>query len=383
VWPYVVRRHDVRVRILLVSNLDSSNPTGQFLRPYNLGRGLAQLGDHVVCVGVDCGAVGFGPSWSTHAKSLGHYVGALRAASRREQFDVVYGHEARGGTAAILAGLGLPVVVDYHALPSVEWAGYARSATGANRVKYTLAAARSGAGEQLMARRADGIVAAGEELAEDLRRIHHPAVEPVVVSNGVPEALLDRERASASPYSGRGSARTAIATIPAAVGQANVRATEFVRAVALELDALDADLSVHVLGADAGPMAPKLHYEGFHDMATGDGAAWVAHADVCLLPYPDEAALAGGPRNKLLEYLAIGRTIVTTREGLRGLREVGNWPGVTVTTDDPADFARAVATAAQPGSGGLQDARPQVRERLRWEVLAGRVHAVLESVVRS
>lgn len=369
------------MRVLIVSNLDSSNPTGQFLRPYHLGRGLAELGGHVVSVGVDCDAIGFGPSWSTREKSLGRYIGALRAAVRSESFDVVYGHEARGGGAAVLAGLGLPVVVDYHALPSVEWAGYARSATGAERAKYWLAAARSAAGEQLMARRANAIVVAGDELAEDLRRLHRPRSVPVVVPNGVADALLDREGAPGWPYDGHGAARRAVATIPSAVTQSNVRATEFVQAVAFELDGLDAGVSVHVLGADDGPAAPGLHYEGFTDLPTYE--AFVAGADVCLLPYPDTAALAGGPRNKLLEYLAVGRTLVTTREGLRGLREAADWPGVVVTSDSPADFAGAVARAAGPGPGGLEAARPQMRERLRWEVLARQVHDVLAGATGS
>jgi glycosyltransferase involved in cell wall biosynthesis len=369
------------MKVLIVSNLDSARPFGQFLRPFHLGRGLSRLGVEVANVGVNCSAVDFGPAWSTHAKSLRPYIAAARQAARRFRPDVIYGHEARGGTAAILASVGVPVAVDYHALPSLEWRGYARSADGPRAALYRLAALRSAAGERLMARRADVIISAGDELAEDLERRHQPSVAPVVVPNGVSADLLDRAP-SASPYPSR--ARTAVATVPASVSEANTRSLAFLQAVTQCLAEQDSGIDVHVVGSDSGPTAPRLHYQGYHDILRGDGAAWISHADVCLLPYPANAAYAGGPKNKLLEYLSLGRTLVTTQEGLRGLREVAEWPGVTLTSDDPDAFAAAVVAAARSDVPRLDAVRPLVRERLRWEVLAERVRdALADALVAS
>jgi glycosyltransferase involved in cell wall biosynthesis len=72
---------------------------------------------------------------------------------------------------------------------------------------------------------------------------------------------------------------------------------------------------------------------------------WIDHADVCLLPYPEEAALFGGARNKLLEFVARAKRIVTTVEGLRGLSQIDGWDGVTVTSDSPVEFAAAIEMA--------------------------------------
>lgn len=364
-----------RMRILIVSNLDSNAPFGQFLRPFHLGRGLARTGAEVYNVGVDCRLVDFGPSWSTHAKSLKSYVHAARRAISEIRPDVVYGHEARGGAAAVLAAGGLPVAVDYHALPSLEWARYARTAPRTRAALYLAAAARSAGGEQLMARRGDAIIAAGQELADDLQRLHRPRVAPVVVPNGVSDDLLNASQMAQSPYTtGR---KHAMATVPSAVTEANARALDFLQAVAKHLPTEDGAVDLHVVGSADGPQAAQLHYEGFQE----DLRAWVGHADVCLLPYPKEASLAGGPRNKLLEYLAIGRTIVTTQEGLRGLREVADWPGVTVTSDDPAEYAAAIVAAADHAATSLESVRPRVRERLRWETLAEQVRVSLAGVV--
>jgi len=367
------------VKVLLVSNVDAAHPFGQHLRPFHLGRGLARAGVEVGMVGVDGSSVDFGPAWSTGRKSLRPYVGALRQAADTFRPDVVYGHEARGGAAALLAGLGVPVVCDFHAMPSLEWQGFARRATGVQAAKLHAAAARSFGAERLMARRADGLIAAGQEVADDVRRLHRPRTEPVVVVNGFTPALGDDGAAGADPPFGRANGhRDAVVTLPSADHQANTRAMVFLQQVAERLTADGTGVTVHVLGSAEGPRAPGLTYEGFVPAL----APWLAHADVCLLPYPPEAALAGGPRIKLVEYLSAGRAIVTTHEGLRGLREITGWPGVHVAGDDPAAFAAAVAAAAHDDGPGLTAKRAEVRERLTWDALARKAATVLEGALR-
>lgn len=363
------------MKVLLVSNIDAAHPFGQHLRPFHLGSGLARAGVEVGMVGVDGSSVDFGPAWSTGRKQVRPYAGALRQAARAFRPDVVYGHEARGGAAAILAATGLPVVADFHAMPSLEWRGFARRAHGAQAARLHGAAARSFAAERLMARRADGLIAAGQEVADDVRRLHRPRADPVVVVNGFTPALADdRAAGDAPPFAAGNGHRSAVVTLPSADHQANTRAMTFLQQVAERLTADGTGVTVHVLGSDDGPPAPGLTYEGFVPAL----APWLAHADVCLLPYPPEAALAGGPRIKLVEYLSAGRAIVTTQEGLRGLREVERWPGVRVAGDDPAAFAAAVAAAAHDDGPGLAAKRAEVRERLTWDALARDAARVLE-----
>ena len=86
--------------------------------------------------------------------------------------------------------------------------------------------------------------------------------------------------------------------------------------------------------------------------------------------YPAAAGHCGGARNKLLEYLARGRTIVSTPEGVRGLEEVADWPGVVITDDDPGAYGDAIARVLDEGGPRLADDRRLVRERLRWDRLA-------------
>lgn len=358
------------MKVLIVSNLDSRQPYGQFLRPFHMGAGLTDAGAAVAYVGVDCSAVVDGTSWSTSSKSLRTIAKATRVAARRFLPDVVYGHEMRGAMAALIGAHRVPLVADFHSLPSVEWNGYAQGQPPVEAAKYRLAGLRSATAERLIVRRAQRVVAAGDEVADELARRYSPRVAPLIVGNGVADHLLQRPAVQESPY---GPGKHAMTTIPAAQSVSNARGLSFLARVADVLTEMQAELTIHVLGSERGPGAAALRYEGFK----ADLLPWVTQADVCLLPYPADAALCGGARNKLLEYLACGRTLVTTREGLRGLREAAQWPGVTVTGDDPRAFAAAAVAAAADSAPMLDDKRAEIHERLRWGRLAGEVLEVL------
>jgi len=352
------------MRLLIVSNLDSAKPFGQFTRPFYLGRGLARQGWEVANVGVDCARVDFGPAWSTHDQSLRRLAGATRHAVRAFGPDLVYAHQNLPGIAALLATRGVPVVADYHALPSLEWKVLADAAPAGERRGLRLAQHKADAAERTLARFAHGSVAAGAGLAEDIVARLDPARRPAVVPNGIPDELLRAPR-TPSPYGSPNGVRHAVATLPKAASAANEHSFALLVEMAHELDRQDARVVVHVLGSDDGPRAPGVVYHGVQDSLV----PWIEHADVCLLPAPAEAALAGGARNKLLEYLGRGRCIVSTREGLRAMEGVAEWPGVHVTGDAPAELARAVADAVRNGGPGLAANRADIG-RLSWDQLS-------------
>ena len=361
------------IRLLIVSNLDSDRPFGQFLRPYHMGRGLARHGLEVGSVGVNCSRVDFGPTWSTGKKSLAQVARLAARAHRAFDPDVVYAHELRPATASIVALRGVPVVADLHSLPSVEWRGYVAEASGRQAAVYRLAGFRASLSERLIAGRADRVIAAGANVAERFSELYRPDAAPVVVVNGVDHDMLAAPTATASPYEGEHGDRHAVTTLPASVTPSNDRATRFLEAVDAELEGHSPRVALHVLGASHGPPRSRVRFHGYQP----ELMPWIDHADACLLPYPPEAALCGGPRNKLLEYLARGRAIVTTEEGTRGLEEVASWPGVHVAGDNPASFAAALRAAIDRKDGGLELRREWIRERLVWDTLAGEVAQVL------
>jgi hypothetical protein len=327
------------MKVLVVSNLDSSLPFGNFTRPFFLGRSLAELGVEVGNVALDPSGVAFGPTWRADAKPLPRMARAVAHASSRFRPDVIYAHEMRPALASLLARSGPPVVADFHSLPSVELAGFASHAGVRDAAPLWAASLRLRLSEVVVARRAHALVAAGDEVRDEVCRRYSPVSAPLVVPNGVDPRLLEADTPPDSPY--EPGVLHAVSTLPNGGNPSNARALEFLSRVAGELDGRTPDVRANVLGSSHGPGAPLVRYHGVQS----ELLPWIAHADACLMPYPDDAALCGGARNKLLEFLARGRAVVTTAEGLRGLRQAESDPRVFVAAAEPLAFAETVLRA--------------------------------------
>ena len=366
------------MRVLIVSNLDSARPFGQYTRPFFLGRGLAELGCEVGQVGVDCADVNYGPRWSVGRQSLPALTRTTRLASRDFRPDVVYAHQNLPAAAALMvtARARVPVAADFHALPSVEWAALAASSSDRRVVASSKARQlQAAAAERIVARRSDAVVAAGAGLADAIQVRLQPRQRPVTVPNGVPPELLSSP-AGEDPYLGGPSGLHAVATIPAGASPANDAALRFLSQVAVSLRDDPHAPSIHVLGTADRRDLVGLRLEGFVPRI----APWLAHADVCLLPYTSDVPLFGGARNKLLEYLALGRSLVTTDEGLRGFEEARAWDGVHIAPYDPGAFGRAIVAAAVSGASARLGRR-ESRSKLSWDRGAEQVYEVLSRLV--
>jgi len=324
-----------------------------------------------------CQRVDFGPAWSIGRQGLRRRARAISLACGRFGPDVVYAHQNMPAAAAILARPGVPIVADFHALPSIEWMALAGGSRPPESLGHAAAGVRAAAAEAFVARGADAVIAAGESLGLAVMRRYRLSEPPAVVPNGVDRHLLDSPPAKTSPYEGLEGDRHALAILPAAATPANARALSFLCAAAEELSGGSPTVAIHVLGSASGPSAPLLRYHGL----APDLVPWIEHADVCLLPYPREAALYGGAKNKTLEYLARGRALVTTPEGLWGVEEAAGLDGVHVVSHEPADFAAAVRAAAADGAKRLDPTRELIRNGFRWDVLAARVAGTLRALV--
>lgn len=360
-------------RVLIVSNLDSKQPFGQFTRPFFLGRGMARLGIEVGNVAPDCSRVDFGPVWSTGTQGLRALRAATMTALGTFRPDVIYAHQNMPAVAAILARGSAPIAADSHALASEEWRLRAQGQPPAETLVCRLRQAKAYTAERLISKRASLIVAAAEELGAMLAQMHG-ARRLATVLNGVDDRMLESPTTSA-PDAYRTPGPHVVATLPIASSTANERALRFLRQATIELRKLLPTAEVHVLGTEEGE-APGTGGMRFHGMQ--DVLPWVDNADVCVMPYPQEAVVLGGVRNKLLEYLSRGRTLVTTEEGLMGFTECRDWEGVSVAPDEPTGFARAVSAAAGGDAPTLEAHRDFTREHLSWNRHARHLIDVLE-----
>ena len=115
------------------------------------------------------------------------------------------------------------------------------------------------------------------------------------------------------------------------------------------------------------------------------------HADVTdVRPYLGEAGvlavplrIGGGSRLKILEALACGLPVVSTRIGAEGLHvESGRELTVVKGVEDMASALAAVIRAPEQARRMAAEGRRLVGERYDWDVLADRLEGVWESVVR-
>jgi glycosyltransferase involved in cell wall biosynthesis len=136
-----------------------------------------------------------------------------------------------------------------------------------------------------------------------------------------------------------------------------------------------------VVGKDP-PSSIRRSHDGRKVVVTGfvsDVKPWMARAGVYAVP----TRVGSGMRIKVLEALAMGKAVVSTRIGCEGIE--GLIDGVNVLLADSAeDFASAIVTLmrepdlrARLGSAG----KNLVAERYRWEDVARRFTALYVDVV--
>lgn len=109
-----------------------------------------------------------------------------------------------------------------------------------------------------------------------------------------------------------------------------------------------------------------------------DIAATVAETAVCVVPLRS----GGGTRLKILEAMALGTPVVSTRKGAEGL-DVTHGEHLLLA-DDPADFARCVVELLEePGRATTlaANARALIAERYTWTRIGRLLDRVIEDAV--
>ncbi|MEO0970926.1 MAG: glycosyltransferase, partial [Cyanobacteria bacterium J06639_18] len=124
-------------RLLIVSNLDSSEPFGAFTRPFYLGQYLVEHFD--VCqLGLDCSSVNYAPSISVGSRSLQSYIKLVKNSIDEFRPDIVYAQETRPSLAALIAlklkkSHNCPLILDFHTFSPYEH--WSRLSSGKNRLQ--------------------------------------------------------------------------------------------------------------------------------------------------------------------------------------------------------------------------------------------------------
>jgi glycosyltransferase involved in cell wall biosynthesis len=205
------------------------------------------------------------------------------------------------------------------------------------------------------------------------------------VGNGVSEDLLQAPFVSTpDPYQHLRPAKIAVVIAPKTYQfPTNDMSVAMTIEVAIYLQNQAPDIHFVVIGRNAedlnSSLPSNITFIGFLPERS-DFIAHLVHADICLLPFP-ETAVAGGARNKALDYLAVKKLVISTPEGLRGLEEFRHQEHLLVTGYAIEEFANTVkeAVANLPKYQPLADtAYSLIQNQYSWQSMAEQVADIIQ-----
>lgn len=129
--------------------------------------------------------------------------------------------------------------------------------------------------------------------------------------------------------------------------------------------------------ADFRRLAARRNVRRFGHRPPGVLPSLIAHFDVCLMPFIQEAWFVRAAQPlKTFEYLACGKPVVSTM--LPNLRP---WSQVVALCDTHGEFVDACASAAAGDAQGARDARLAAARANSWETRFAEVDAALTELV--
>jgi len=225
--------------------------------------------------------------------------------------------------------------------------------------------------ETAVCRAADRVVAVSEADAAALRGLI-PDLSVSVVPNGVdtehyrPEAVMPLPDSPNLVFTGKMDFRPNVDAVTWFCQEILPRVWESRPETRFAIVGRDPHARVQALAAD-----PRVMVTGYVD----DVRPYIAGAAVYVVPL----RMGGGTRLKVLEAMAMGKAIVTTRVGGEGIALV---PGQeALVADDAEEFAAgAIALLADPARRQVmgQAARRLVVERYDWRAIVPRLEAAYE-----
>jgi len=283
--------------------------------------------------------------------------------------DILYVHEIFNAAFFLSGFLRLrPRIIDAHGSPGLEYASYGHGRE-ARRVQLW---------ERFSLNAADGVITASQGLATYLTREHGLDPDRVfVVPNGVPQSFLESPSQRAEARRRYGFRDSLVVLLSAPPYIANDFSVEFMESVTRILRGRRLAFNVVVTGRSNAP-------EGMTPLGiVKDYMGLIDASDVAVLPYPAKAVVGGG-RNKALEFLARGKAIVSTKEGVRGIDQAKPYIHF-LPAETPAEFASAIQFLAEnPESRqSLGLASRQLAREFAWSRSATRLSEIFERLARA
>lgn len=377
-------------RLLIVSTLDSSQPFGAFTRPFYLGQYLTEYFD--VCqLGLDCSSVNYAPSISIGSRSLKSYIQNIQKCIDEFCPDIIYAQETLPGLAALISlklkkHSGCSLVFDFHTFSAYEY--WTRLFSVANPFKEFAQCIKTYIAQGILIFSGSPIIAAGESTPTLISQWYGITPQQIYcVGNGVAEDLLSTEYClGQDPYQALRPAKIVILIAPKTFQfPTNDMSVSMTIEVAKHLENHQEKIHFVVIGRDSNdisePIPSNISFLGFLPKRE-DFVTHLQYADIALLPFSKQA-VAGGARNKALDYFASKKLVVSTPEGLRGLEEFRHLEHLLIAGYSSKDIADTVLDAAanmKKYQTLVDTAYTLIGEKYSWNARAHKIAEILMEV---
>lgn len=298
------------MNICIVSNFKKSG-YGESTRPGQMARYLKQFGHNVLHI-CDWDGTENGIQHINISRDTWQPNPVKRLATFARQYwaiqtfnpDVIYVHQFNNADWAIKTKLfkGKRLVFDAHSCFYFEHISFGGNSAVSSIIKTK---------EQAICNKSDFIIAASAETAELLHQYYGTSKNKIkVVGNAT--TLQPVEKISHNNTTNF----SCLTTLPQDGFPANEMALEMLLNIARTVYSKNNQIKFYVLGGGKmpEPKSPNVIYTGY--VANLQQA--ILNATVCLMPFP-EKAVCGGARNKFCDYIATGKVVITSTEGLRGM----------------------------------------------------------------
>lgn len=370
-------------RLLITSTLDSTQPFGAFTRPFYLGQYLAKEFE-VYQVGLDCSAVDYAPTISVGSRSLKSYIKVLNKAIADFQPDIVYAQETLPGIAALISFTiakrkNCSLVFDFHTFSAFEY--WSRLSSVSNPVKELAQLIKTYVAQGILVFSGNPIIAAGKSTPELISQWYKKPSDRIhCIGNGVTDDLLNTNfQPEADPYQNIRPAKVVVVVAPKTYQfPTNDMSVAMTIDVAKYLESNAKDIHFVVIGRNTQDIEEKLPsnitFIGFIPKRE-DFVKHLKFADIGLLPFSPQA-VAGGARNKALDYFATDNLVVSTPEGLRGLEEFEHLKHLLVSgysTQEVADQLLEAALHLDKYKPLVETSHTLIQDKYSWNARANSV----------
>lgn len=366
------------MKICIVSNY-KKNGYGESTRPYYLSINLLKQGHRILHLcdhegtegGIEYVKVN---TWAWEPSVFKRLLNFVYLFFKVRTFnpDVIYMHQFNSARWALASKIMPRVKFVFDAHTSV----YFEAQTLSPEKEADIARAKISEGDICV--KADYIISASEETRDILKTAYALDVNKLfVVGNATNIVPVTEEEFSATkaPHAGF----TCLATLPFDGFLSNELALKYLFEIAAIVHEKAGHIRFIVLGGGEKPVppTPNIIYAGY----VPDLRKEILTANICLMPYP-ENAVCGGARNKFCDFIALGKIVISSPEGMRGMQVLE--PGKNcIVAEDTFNYAqKIIALFESPEMAKTLETNVfKVRTSFNWADRAQQVATIFKQIL--